>query len=158
MGTSRASDPARSTRPSAQLRGLRGTAFGILAMLIIQYASGMWVNLYARLPTGACAHCLAAAYARAVAGGPVALAVHALLGLALLAAGVRLVVHAVRAGRPTPVVAAAVIGLAALLLAALAGTAFVARDAAAASMAMAMATAVAMFSYLLILFTSTAAA
>lgn len=142
-----------STPAAARLRGLRGAAFGILIMLVLQYAFGMWVNLYARFPPGGAALGLIAAYGRAVAAGPVALTVHALLGLALLAAGGQLVVRAALAGRPAPVVAAAV-GLAALLLAALAGIAFVGHGDVGASLTMALATGVAVLSYVVILLVS----
>lgn len=142
-----------SNRAAARLRALRGATLGILIMLVLQYAFGMWVNLYARLPPGGAALGLIAAYRRAVAAGPVTLTVHALLGLALLAAGVQLVVRAALAGRPAPVVAAAV-GLAALLLAALAGSAFVGHGEVGASLTMALATAVATLSYVVILFVS----
>ncbi len=142
-----------STPAAARLRGLRGATFGILIMLVLQYALGMWVNLYARFPPGGAALGGVAAYGRAVAAGPKALRVHALLGLALLAAGVQLVARAALAGRLAPVVAAAV-GLAALLLAALAGTAFVGHGDVGASLAMVLAAAVAVLSYVVILFVS----
>ena len=97
---------------------------GALVMLIIQFAIGMIVNLYSTIPAGDQNSSFWAAIGRALADGPAALTVHAILGLLLVVATVALVVRAV-ACRHVPVIVASSIGLLAVLAAASSGSRFV---------------------------------
>jgi hypothetical protein len=117
-------------RSPRQLAALRGNTFGALAMLIVQFAIGSVVNLYATIPAG-----------------PASLATHAGLGLLIVLAAVALVVRSIASKHAASIVVS-VIGLAAIASAALNGARFVADGGpASASLAMALSTAVAMLSY-----------
>jgi hypothetical protein len=129
-----------------QLERLRGATMGALVMLIIQFAIGMIVNLYSTIPAGDQHSSFWAAIGRALADGPAALTVHAILGLLLVLATVSLVVRAV-ACRHVPVIVTSSIGLLAVLAAASSGSRFVSTGSNGASIGMAMATAVAMLCY-----------
>jgi hypothetical protein len=131
--------------------GLRPGSFAAVVMLLIEYGLGVWVNLYAQVPASDKGKGAFAAFGAAVADGPVALTLHALLGTLLLVTAVTLAVRAVLARKA----AAAVIGAAALLAiiaAWLSGARFTGDGAGGASFGMAMATAVALLCYAIILF------
>jgi hypothetical protein len=132
-------------------RGLRPNAFAAVVMLLVEYGLGIWVNLYAKLPGSGNGKGPFGAFGAAVANGPVALTVHALLGTLLLVTAVAFLVRAVLARRA----AAAVVGAAAFLAvvaAWLSGARFTGDGADGASFGMAVATAVALFCYVSILF------
>jgi heme A synthase len=134
-------------RPSArQLDRLRGASMGALVMLIVQFAVGMIVNLYATLPAGDHNAGFWSAIGRALADGPAALTVHAILGLLLIVSAVALLGRAI-ACRQVPVIVVSAIGLLAILFAAVSGAKFVGNGLNSASISMAMATAVAMLCY-----------
>jgi hypothetical protein len=147
---------AASARPGAgastagptprQLERLRGASMGALVMLIIQFAIGMIVNLYATIPVGDKGSSFGTAIGRALADGPASLTVHAILGLLLVVATVALVVRAI-ACRFVPVIVTSSIGLLAVLGAASSGAQFVGTQQNGASISMAMLTAVAMLCY-----------
>lgn len=130
-----------------QLAALRGNTFGALALLIVQFAIGSVVNLYATIPVKDKGSGILGAIGRALTNGPVSLATHAGLGLLIVLAAVALVVRSIVA-RHTASVALSAIGLAAIVSAALNGARFVADGGpASASLAMALSTAVAMLCY-----------
>jgi hypothetical protein len=133
--------------PSRQLVALRGNTFGILAMLIVQFAIGIVVNLYATVPAGDKGSGIFDAIGRALTSGPWSLATHAGLGLLIVLAAIALVVRSIVA-RHTASIVLSVIGLAAIASAAVNGARFVADGGlASASLAMALSTAVAMLCY-----------
>jgi hypothetical protein len=133
--------------PSArQLDRLRGASMGALVMLILQFAVGMIVNLYATLPAGDNHAGLFPAIGKALADGPAALTVHAVLGLLLIVSAVTLLIRAA-ACRQVPVIVVSAIGLLAILVAAISGARFVGNGLNSASISMAIATAVAMLCY-----------
>jgi asparagine N-glycosylation enzyme membrane subunit Stt3 len=135
-----------------QLAALRGNTFGVLAMLIVQFAVGMVVNLYATIPARDKGSGIVGAIGRALTNGPASLASHAGLGLLIVLVGVALVVRSIVA-RHTASILLSVVGLAAIVSAALNGARFVADGGPAnASLAMALSTAVAMLCYALGLF------
>jgi len=139
-------------RTSRQLTALRGNAFGTLAMLIVQFAIGIVVNLYATIPARDKDSGILGAIGRALTNGPASLATHAGLGLLIVVAAVALVVRSIVTRHAASIVLS-VIGLAAIVSAALNGAKFVADGGPAnASLAMALSTAVAMLSYALSLF------
>lgn len=111
-------------------------------MLVLQYGLGIFLNLYVAIPASD-AH--AGLFAE-IATAPLALTVHALLGLALIGTAILLVVRAVRVGdRLLSVLASA--GLTAIGGAFGAGEIFVRNDMAGASLAMAVLTGVALLCY-----------
>jgi hypothetical protein len=145
------SDVAQERRgsglPARQLLALRGNTFGVLAMLIVQFAIGIVVNLYATIPAGDKGSGIVGAIGRALTNGPGSLATHAGLGLLIVLASVALVVRSIIA-RHTGGIVTSVVGLLAIASAALNGARFVADGGPAnASLAMALSTAVAMLSY-----------
>jgi hypothetical protein len=133
--------------PPRQLLALRGNTFGVLAMLIVQFAIGVVVNLYATIPARDKGSGIIGAIGRALANGPGSLATHAGLGVLIVLAAVALVVRSIVA-RHTASIVLSVVGLAAITSAALNGARFVADGGlASASLAMALSTAVAMLCY-----------
>jgi len=133
--------------PARQLAALRGTTFGVLAMLIVQFAIGIVVNLYATVPAQDKNSGIFGAIGRALTSGPASLAAHAGLGLLIVLAAAALVVRSV-VSRHTASIVLSVIGLAAIVSAALNGARFVADGGPAnASLAMALSTALAMLCY-----------
>jgi hypothetical protein len=132
-------------------RGLRANAFSAVVMLLLEYCLGIWVNLYAQIPESDHGKGIFAAFGAAVADGPVALALHALLGTLLLATAISLVVRAALARKAAATVIGAV-ALLAVIAAWLSGARFTGDAADGASFGMAMATAVAEFGYVIILF------
>lgn len=135
--------------PPRQLLVLRGNTFGILAMLIVQFAIGVVVNLYATIPAKDKGSGIFGAIGRSLTNGPGSLATHAGLGLLIVLAAVALVVRSIIARHNASIVLS-VIGLAAIASAALNGARFVADGGpASASLAMALSTAVAMLCYAL---------
>jgi len=152
--------PGRPSSASPQARrqsALRKNSVGICVMLLAQYGLGMGVNLYAQVPAADRGAGLAAALGRALTSEPAVLAVHAVLGLLMLVAGVSVLTRAVFA-RHRRAIAASAAGLAAIIAAAVSGAAFVSNGQAGASMAMAILTGVALLCYVLILFATGAPA
>jgi hypothetical protein len=143
--------PAGTDLSPRQLARLRGSSFGMLVMLIIQFAIGIVVNLYVTVPAadqGSLLH----AVGKALSDPPAALASHAGLGLLIVLTAIGLVVRSVIA-RHVPTIVASVIGLLAIIGAAVNGVRFVADGGPNnASLAMALSTAVAMLCYAVSLF------
>jgi hypothetical protein len=143
--------PAGSALSPGQLARLRGTSFGMLVMLIVQFAIGIVVNLYVTVPATDRGGLLRA-IGKALSDPPASLASHAGLGLLIVLAAIGLVVRAVVA-RHVPTIVLSVIGLLAIIGAALNGARFVADGGQNnASLAMALSTAVAMLCYAISLF------
>lgn len=132
-------------------RGLRPTAFSAVVMLIFEYGLGMWVNLYAQIPASDSGKGVFAAFSAAVARGPLALTLHALLGTLLLVTAIAFVIRAVLARKAAAMVIGAVAFLA-VIAAWLSGARFVGTSANAASADMAMTTGLALLCYAIILF------
>ena len=135
------------------VRGLRANSLAALVMLLLEYGLGIWVNLYGQLPASDNGASLPAAFGRAVAGGPVGLSIHAVLGVVLILSAVSAVVRSFQARRPV-LIGAALAGLAAVIIAALSGARFVGHGTDATSMSMAIAAGVAIGAYALMLFLS----
>jgi hypothetical protein len=141
--------------PAAQRAGgaeaARRSSLGVAIGLLIQYAVGVWVNLYVTVPARDQGGGVLAAIGRALANGPAALAVHAGLGLLLLAGSIVLVARAVVARERFFIVTTAV-SLLAVLGAAGSGAAFVNNGSNGASLTMGLLTAVALLCQLINLF------
>jgi hypothetical protein len=129
---------------ASRLAALRGNCMGAAVLLIIQFGLGMGVNLYVTLP----GHKSFLSFLSEVFGSAV-LAAHALVALALLGAAIAALVRAIRARKAIVFTSA---GLAAILVAGIAGVSFVGNGSNGASLSMALATAVAMFCYLAAVF------
>jgi len=122
--------------------GLRRVAAVALVMLVLQYGMGMILNFYVGIP---------AADARAgifteIATAPLALTVHALLGVSLIGTAILMVARAM-AMRDRLLAALAAAGLAGIVGAFLAGEMFVKNGQDSMSFAMAMLTGVALLCY-----------
>ena len=131
--------------------GLRINCLSAAVMLLIEYGLGIWVNLYAQIPAEHHAKGIFAAFGGAVAHGPVALAVHAVLGTLLLVTAIAVIVRAALARTAAATVIGATAFLA-MLTAWLSGARFVGDGAAGASFGMAIATGVALLGYVVLLF------
>jgi hypothetical protein len=141
------STPAAPGLSARQLAALRGNSFGALAMLIVQVAIGTAVNLYVTVPAADRGSGVLGAIGRALSNGPAALGVHAGLGLLLVLTAIALVVRSILA-RQAPAIGLSVLGLLAIIAAALSGGRFVSGGGpTSASLAMALTTAVAMLCY-----------
>jgi hypothetical protein len=141
----------RSDSVARRGSGLRLNSLSAVVMLLIEYGLGIWVNLYAEIPASDQGKGTVAAFGAAVADGPVALAVHAVLGTLLLVTAIALIVRAVLARKTATAVIGAVAFLA-VVAAWASGARFVGNAANGASFGMAIATGVALLSYVIILF------
>ena len=136
------------------IRGLRANSFAAVVMLVIEFALGVVVNLYATLPPSDAGKTLVSAFGAAVTDGPVALTLHALIGTLLLITGISAVVRASLLRRGVLITVTGV-ALLAILLAWLSGTRFVGDSGNGESLIMALATGVAIVCYAAILLGAT---
>ena len=140
---------ARTPRAASAARAitLRRASLAVLVLLVLEYGTGMYVNLYVTVPGADHGGGIGAA----VANGPALLSLHAVIGplLALGALGV-LVLAAVL--RHWAVAAAAAAGLFAIAFAGVTGVAYASTGDAADSMAMSVMTGVALVCYAAILY------
>ena len=127
----------------AELEAVRQVSLAALIMLVVQYGLGITLNLYIAVPASD-AH---AGLTQEIANGPLMLTVHALFGLALIAAALVLLVRAVRLDDQVVAVLAAA-GLTALGGAFASGEIFVRNGQNGASLAMALLTGVALLCYI----------
>ena len=131
---------------------MRALAFRVIVMLVVQYALGMWVNLYAHLPASDHAKGLFGAVGGAIAHGPVELAIHAILGIALVLVAAVLLARAMAAREPM-ILIAGLLAFAAIILAAINGDRFVATQNNGVSLGMALSWGFALLCYVTLLFT-----
>jgi hypothetical protein len=123
---------------------VRRMSLGITIAVLVQYALGMVVNLYVTVPARDQGGGIFTAIGRAFANGPVALGVHAGLGLLILLGTITLVIRSAQSRRPSLIWLSAVT-LLAILGAAINGAAFVNSGSNGPSLGMAMLTGVALF-------------
>jgi hypothetical protein len=133
------SAPRARTATTAGLARLRRGSLAVLVLLVVEYAIGMYVNLYVTVPGADHGGSLGSA----IPNGPASLSVHAVIGL-LLGLGVAAQSILVR---HWGLIAASVIGLLAMIFASVAGTGFTSTGADSASMAMSVLTGIAMLCY-----------
>ena len=143
MADSSATQIRGTAGPAGQLEVVRRTSLGMTVALLIQYALGMVVNLYVTVPASDQGGGVLVAIGRAFANGPVALAIHAGLGLLILAGTISLVVRSVLSRR-RPLIWLTAVTLLAVLGAAFNGAAFVNSGNDGASLGMALLTGVAL--------------
>jgi hypothetical protein len=109
---------------ATRARGLRANALAATVMLLVQYGLGTWVALYAAVPAGDQGKSTFTAFTAAVAHGPLALSLHAVLGTLLLVTATAAVVRSVLlSGRPATVLTS--IGLLSIVVAWADGSRFV---------------------------------
>ena len=135
--------PVTPTARAAGQRALRGNCMGAAVLLVIQFGLGTAINLYVTLPTGM------SFWSKVFSDG--AVAVHAIVALLLIGASVSALVRSIRS-RDRLLVALTSAGLAAIIVAAASGVAFVRNGSNGASLSMALAAAVALFCYLAAIF------
>jgi hypothetical protein len=135
---------ARSTAARAgQLDIVRRMSLGIALALLVQYALGMVVNLYVTVPARDHGGGILTAVGRAFSAGPAAVAIHAGLGLLLIAGGINLVIRSARS-RHRALIWLSAVSLLSILGAAVSGAGFVNSGADGASLAMALLTGAAL--------------
>ena len=132
----------RARATAAGVARLRRGSLAVLVLLVIEYAIGMYVNLYAAVPGSDHGGGLG----NAIANGPASLSLHATLGLLLSLGALGVAAQAVLIRR-WALVAASVLGLLAMIFASVAGTGFTSTGDTSASMAMAVLTGVALLCY-----------
>jgi hypothetical protein len=139
-----AETPARRLRnlELARLARLRRASMAVLALVVVEYGLGMYVNLYLTVPRADHGGSLSSA----VANGPAVLSVHAVIGLLLGLGAVGVLVQAALTRRPV-VVGCSALGLFALAVASAAGVSFTSSGTTADSLAMSVLTGVALLSY-----------
>jgi hypothetical protein len=136
---------------AAKVRGLRNNVLAALVMLVLEYGLGIWTNLYANLPASDHGKATFAAFAGAVAHGPISLTLHALLGTLLIVTATSVVVRTALIRQSVLIIIGSV-ALLAIVAAWISGTKFVSDAANGSSFGMAIATGVAILGYATILF------
>jgi hypothetical protein len=121
----------------ARLTTLRGNCMGAAVLLLVQFGLGTAISLYVALLPGK--SFLSTVFSSA------ALAAHAIVAIVLLGAAVGALVRSIRARTAVWFTSA---GLAAILVAGIAGASFVGNGTNGASLTMALSAAVALFCYL----------
>ena len=129
-------------RTTSRISSLRRASFAAFVMLVVQFALGIYVNLYVTVPSADHGH----GFGQAIANGPAGLTLHIVLGLLLILAALGFLVQAILARRPA-LIAAAVLGLLAMVGAAASGSTFTGGGKDGASMAMALLAAVGLLCY-----------
>ncbi|HET7018674.1 MAG TPA: hypothetical protein VFI65_32445 [Streptosporangiaceae bacterium] len=131
----------------ARLAWARRSSLAVLALLVVEYGLGMYVNLYVVVP--AADH--GGSLGEVISEGPVMLSVHATVGLLLGLVALATLVHAIRCRRWAVIALAALgffaVAFAAFAGAAFAGAAFTSTGDTADSMAMSVMTGVALLCY-----------
>jgi hypothetical protein len=136
---------------TSRIRGLRANALAAVVMLLVQYCLGISVNLYSTIPVSDHGKSLFAGFTSAVRDGPLLLSLHALLGTLLLITASGALVRSLRLTATSPTALTAV-ALLAIIVAWLAGSAFVGHMKNGTSLTMALGTAVAILCYTLVIF------
>jgi len=141
VDTESAVRPAR-TAAARGLARLRRGSLAVLVLVVVEYAIGMYVNLYVTVPKADHGGNLGGA----ISNGPATLSLHAVIGLLLGLGALGLLAQAVMA-RHWGVVALSAAGLLALVFASVAGTGFTGTGDNSASMAMSVLTGIALLCY-----------
>jgi hypothetical protein len=125
-----------------RVSGLRRAGFATFVLLVVQFALGLYVNLYVTVPSADRGH----GFGQAVTNGPFGLTLHIVLGLLLILSALGFLVQTILV-RQSALVAAAVLGLLAMIGAAASGSAFTGNGQNGASMTMAVLAAVGLLCY-----------
>ena len=138
----RSSAPRARAAATAGLARLQRGSLAVLVLLVVEYAIGMYVNLYVTVPGADHGGGLGSA----VANGPASLSVHAVLGLLIGLGALGVTAQSILIRR-WGLLASSVIGLLAVIFAAVAGAGFTSTGDGSASMAMSVLTGVAILCY-----------
>ena len=128
---------------------LRATALASIVILLIEFAIGS--NLYNQAPKSAQGQSTFAAFGLAIVDGPIALAIHAILGTLIIAGAIQALVRAIQSHSVAFIVLGA-IALLAIVLAWFGGSTYVSTHSAVASHVMGLGTGVAILCYAVVLF------
>jgi hypothetical protein len=134
-----------------KISGLRLQLMLAIALIAIEIALGVAVNLFAKLPAADKGTSGFSAFGDAIASGPASLAVHTVVGTLILLAGISVLIRTISIRSITQIVLAA-LGLLTVLMAWGSGTAFIGSQADGASFSMTIGTVVALLSYTVALF------
>ena len=138
-------------RAAGHVEIVRRASLGMMMALLVQFALGMVVNLYATVPVRDHGGGVLTAIGRALANGPAALAIHTGLGLLILLGTISLLVRSVLSRRG-PLIWLSAVALLAVLGAASSGASFVNSANNGASLGMALLTGVALACLAVILY------
>lgn len=141
LDTRSAARPGSAAAPAGLARLRRGSV-AVLVLLVLEYGIGMYVNLYVTVPRTDHGGDMGTA----IANGPAALSLHAVIGLLLGLGALGLLVQAVMV-RHKGAIAFSAIALFALAMAAVTGAAFTSTGQPADSMAMSVLTGVGLLCY-----------
>ena len=151
MVDARPTQVRRAAEPAGHAEIVRRTSLGMTMALLVQLALGIAVNLYVTVPARDQGGGTLTAIGRALSGGPVALALHAGLGLLILLGTITLLVRSILSRRG-PLIWLSAVTLLAILGAVGSGASFVNSSNDGASLGMALLTAVALACLAVILF------
>lgn len=143
---SQPSQPAR-TASAVSLARVRRISLAVLTLVVVEYGLGMYVNLYVAIPSADHGGSLTSA----ISNGPVALTIHAVIGLLLGLAAIGLLVLAIMS-RHWGAIALSAVGLLMLGSADLSGASFTSSGKAIDSMAMSVETGLALLCCVAILY------
>jgi len=102
MVDARPTQVRRAAEPAGHAEIVRRTSLGMTMALLVQLALGIAVNLYVTVPARDQGGGTLTAIGRALSGGPVALALHAGLGLLILLGTITLLVRSILSRRGEP--------------------------------------------------------
>jgi len=135
--------PARvSTGATVKLARVRRGSLAVLVLIVVEYAIGMYVNLYVAVPRADHAHGVGSA----IANGPGTLSIHAVIGFLLGLGAVAVLVQAIMA-RHLPAIAFSAAGLFVLAVASAMGASFTSSGRPADSMGMSVLTGAGLLCY-----------
>ena len=143
MVDARPTQVRRAAEPAGHAEIVRRTSLGMTMALLVQLALGIAVNLYVTVPARDQGGGTLTAIGRALSGGPVALALHAGLGLLILLGTITLLVRSILSRRG-PLIWLSAVTLLAILGAVGSGASFVNSGNDGASLGMALLTGVAL--------------
>ncbi len=142
MSVKTESPAPRAHAATAGLARLRRGSLAVLVLLVVEYAIGMYVNLYVAVPRADHGGGLGSA----IANGPASLSVHAVIGLLLGLGALGVAAQSILIRRWW-LIALSVTGLLSMIFASVAGTGFTSTGDDSASMAMSALAGVAVLCY-----------
>jgi hypothetical protein len=138
-----AETPARvNTAATVRLARVRRGSLAVLVLIVVEYAIGMYVNLYVTIPRADHGQSVGSA----IANGPATLSIHAVIGMLLGIGALGVLVQAVMA-RHLAAIAWSAAGLFVLALASAMGASFTSSGRPADSMGMSVLTGVGLLCY-----------
>lgn len=130
------------TPATNRLTRVRRGSLAVLALIVVEYGIGMYVNLYVAIPRADHGHGVGSA----ITNGPAALSVHAVIGVLLGLGALAVLAHSVMA-RHGAAIALSAVGLFTIAMAAALGASFTSSGDAVDSMGMSVLTGAALLCY-----------